>query len=401
MKLSEEKKKAGWQIVRFGDVAKEIRTTTKDALDDGLEYYVGLEHIDPQSLRLQRKGLIAEDNPTFNKRFKTGHILFGRRRAYLKKAAVADFDGICSGDITVIEALPGKLIPELLPFIVQSELFFDWAIKNSAGGLSPRVKWKSLAEFEFPLPPPDRQKAILEVLEKIENVGHLNDAQHGSGRTLFRSLSVNALRIIGQRNSEKCRLPEGWTVKRLDEISRVERGKFTPRPRNNPIYYDGEYPFVQTADVKCSGGFITGHSQTLNEKGLAVSKLFSKGSILITIAANIGEVGLTTYDTACTDSVVAIQPKKGISPHWLLFYMMQLQPYLDSIATESAQKNINLATLRPLKLAVPSSDEQALLGKILLDLFKMVGEIEGRNNTMANIQQRILGSAFNGEGDAT
>jgi type I restriction enzyme S subunit len=399
MKLSEEKKKAGWQIVRFDEIAKNISKRVEPSETD-LEVYVGLEHLDPQSLRITRRGVPADVGGQ-KLRVRPGQIIFGKRRAYQKKLAVADFEGICSAHAMVLEEIPGKIIPGLLPYFMQSDLFMDRAVAISEGSLSPTIKWKALAMQEFPLPPPDRQKAILEVLEKIENVGHLNDAQHGSGRTLFRSLSVNALRIIGQRNSEKCRLPEGWTVKRLDEISRVERGKFTPRPRNNPIYYDGEYPFVQTADVKCSGGFITGHSQTLNEKGLAVSKLFSKGSILITIAANIGEVGLTTYDTACTDSVVAIQPKKGISPHWLLFYMMQLQPYLDSIATESAQKNINLATLRPLKLAVPSSDEQALLGKILLDLFKMVGEIEGRNNTMANIQQRILGSAFNGEGDAT
>lgn len=168
MKLSEEKIKAGWQIVRFGDVAKEVNLTTSNPAADGLEFYVGLEHLDPQSLRLQRKGVITEDNPTFTRLFKPGQILFGKRRAYQKKAAVADFAGICSGDILVMEAKPGKILPGLLPFIVQSDLFFDHAVKTSSGSLSPRTKWKSLAEFEFPLPPPARQKAILEVLEKVE-----------------------------------------------------------------------------------------------------------------------------------------------------------------------------------------------------------------------------------------
>lgn len=168
MKLSEKQIQEGWQTVKFGEIAKEVKATTNDPVEDGLEFYVGLEHIDSQSLRLQRKGVISEDNTTFNKRFSPGHILFGRRRAYLKKAAVADFEGICSGDITVIEAVPGMIVPEFLPFIVQSDMFFDWAVKNSAGGLSPRVKWKSLAEFEFSLPPLDRQKEILKVLEKAE-----------------------------------------------------------------------------------------------------------------------------------------------------------------------------------------------------------------------------------------
>lgn len=94
-------------------------------------------------------------------------ILFGKRRSYQKKAAVADFDGICSGDIIVTEAIPGKIIPELLPFIVQSDMFFDWAVKTSSGSLSPRTKWKALAELEFPLPPIEQQKELFDVLEKI------------------------------------------------------------------------------------------------------------------------------------------------------------------------------------------------------------------------------------------
>lgn len=168
IKLTEKQIKEGWQIVRFDEIAKESKESTKNAVEDGLEFYVGLEHLDSQSLRIARRGVIAEDNPTFTKRFKIGQVLFGRRRAYLKKVAVADFEGICSGDITVIESVSGKIIPELLPFIIQSDMFFDWAVKNSAGGLSPRVKWKSLAELKFPLPPLARQKEILEVLEKVE-----------------------------------------------------------------------------------------------------------------------------------------------------------------------------------------------------------------------------------------
>ncbi|MCK5342156.1 MAG: hypothetical protein KAR20_02065, partial [Candidatus Heimdallarchaeota archaeon] len=85
--LSEKHIQAGWQVVKFGQIAKEVRATTKTPIEDGLEFYVGLEHLDTQSLRIQRKGVISEDNPTFNKRFAPGQILFGRRRAYLKKAA--------------------------------------------------------------------------------------------------------------------------------------------------------------------------------------------------------------------------------------------------------------------------------------------------------------------------
>ena len=118
VELSEKQVKEGWQIVKFGEIAKEVKSTTKTPLEDGLEFYIGLDHLDPQSLRINRKGIIAEDSPSFTRRFSSGQILFGKRRCYQKKAAVADFDGICSGDIIVIEAIPEKVVPGLLPFII-------------------------------------------------------------------------------------------------------------------------------------------------------------------------------------------------------------------------------------------------------------------------------------------
>ena len=136
----------GGSTVSFGEVARECRETTRDT--SGVRI-VGLEHLDPEDLELKRFDE-SSDN-TFTKVFRKGQMLFGRRRAYLKKAALAPFDGICSGDITVLEAIPGKLDPQLLPFIIQNDAFFDYAVGGSAGSLSPRVKWEHLAAYTFPL----------------------------------------------------------------------------------------------------------------------------------------------------------------------------------------------------------------------------------------------------------
>lgn len=225
VELSKKQKEEGWQIVRFGEIAKEKKTTTKDPFADGLEYYIGLEHLDSQSLRIQRKGSIAEDNPTFTKRFSPGQILFGRRRAYLKKAAVADFEGICSGDITVIEAIPGKIIPELLPFIVQSDMFFDWAVKNSAGGLSPRVKWKSLADFELPLPPHNVQEELQNSVKEIESylskIDTCLDSLWGNLHTICRNLFVNGAKKekIKKEINSSYSIPASWRVCNIQELS--------------------------------------------------------------------------------------------------------------------------------------------------------------------------------------
>ena len=146
--------------VKLGDVAREYKATIKN--NAGLPI-VGLEHLIPGEITLEQWD--TDTSNTFTKGFKKGHMLFGRRRAYLKKAALAPFDGICSGDITVIEAIPEKMNPDLLPFIIQNDLLFDYAVGQSAGSLSPRVKWENLKEYEFELPELEKQYGLVELLK--------------------------------------------------------------------------------------------------------------------------------------------------------------------------------------------------------------------------------------------
>ena len=199
--LKQEQTDFGWQKVRLGDVAQEVKTVSHSPSDDGLEFYVGLEHLDSMSLRIQRRGIIAEDNPSFSKKFKTGQILFGKRRCYQKKAAVADFNGICSGDIIVIEPRDQRIVAGVLPFIIQSEEFFDWAEKTSAGSLSPRTKWKSLAEFEFHLPSIKRQQEILAIVCALECTLLQRDVLISSARMMLDVLLQEL--ISGTRNNPK------------------------------------------------------------------------------------------------------------------------------------------------------------------------------------------------------
>lgn len=160
--------KSNWALVKFGEVVAERRESIKDPHAAGIEYVVGLEHIDSENIHLKRSATL-EDSTTFTKKFEVGDVLFGRRRAYLKKAVQASFSGICSGDITVMRAKE-NLLPELLPFIVNNEKFFDYAVKHSAGGLSPRVKFKDLANYEFLLPPKEEQARLAELLWAMDEV---------------------------------------------------------------------------------------------------------------------------------------------------------------------------------------------------------------------------------------
>jgi type I restriction enzyme S subunit len=160
--------KPGWRRVKFGDVVRLSKARSKDPMADGIERYVGLEHLEPGDLRIRRWGNVA-DGVTFTSVFQPGQVLFGKRRAYQRKVAVADFSGVCSGDIYVLETKDAQvLLPELLPFICQTEAFFDHAVGTSAGSLSPRTNWTSLADFEFMLPPMDEQQRLIRLLLNAE-----------------------------------------------------------------------------------------------------------------------------------------------------------------------------------------------------------------------------------------
>jgi type I restriction enzyme S subunit len=138
-----------------------------------VERFVGLENIEPENFQMQGFGLVA-NGTTFTKRFAIDDVLFGKRRAYLKKVAVAEFDGICSGDILVIRAKVQKLLQGLLPYYISADAFINHAVSTSAGSLSPRTKWKDLETFEFSMPDLQIQEQILKVLNQFKTtIRHL------------------------------------------------------------------------------------------------------------------------------------------------------------------------------------------------------------------------------------
>jgi len=161
--------KRGWTRVAFGDVVKLAGERSRNPQHDGFERFVGLDHIDPGDLKIRRWGEIA-DGSTFSSVFRPSQVLFGKRRTYQRKVAVADFGGVCSGDIYVLEPKNADLLPELLPFICQTDGFFEHAVGTSAGSLSPRTNWDSLAGYEFALPPLDEQRRIHSVIAAASSV---------------------------------------------------------------------------------------------------------------------------------------------------------------------------------------------------------------------------------------
>jgi type I restriction enzyme S subunit len=153
----------GWRPLKFSDIAENVSDRVDDPSQAGVDRYVGLEHLEPGNLSITRWGSPADVEAT-KLRFQSGDVIFGRRRAYQRKLAQADFSGICSAHAMVLRAKPEVVLPEFLPLLMQTDYFFERALAISVGGLSPTINWKALAKEEFVVPSLEMQRRIAEML---------------------------------------------------------------------------------------------------------------------------------------------------------------------------------------------------------------------------------------------
>ncbi len=167
----------GWQMVKFGDIAKHISKRVEPS-ETELEIYVGLEHLDPDSLKIKRHG-VPSDVAGQKLLVKKGQVIFGKRRAYQRKVAVADWDCICSAHAMVLEANPKNVLPEFLPFFMQSDVFMNRAVAVSEGSLSPTIKWKVLSQQSFQIP---NCRKLIE--SKLKQVGKVDKAIEAAEKSI-------------------------------------------------------------------------------------------------------------------------------------------------------------------------------------------------------------------------
>jgi len=199
---NDKARKSGWRCVRFGDVVRQCKEKA-DPETSGVERYIAGDHMDTDDLRLRRWGEIGSGylGPAFHMRFKPGQVLYGSRRTYLRKVAVADFDGICANTTFVLEPKnPAELLPEFLPFLMQTEAFNAFSVKNSKGSVNPYINFSDLARFEFSLPSTEEQRRMVLMLRAIEESLFALDAAFASTNALEWSRLDNALSAVSDEH---------------------------------------------------------------------------------------------------------------------------------------------------------------------------------------------------------
>lgn len=326
--------------VRLGDVAREVR---KRILESSDLPTVGLEHLDSGEVELTRWNEGVET--TFTKEFEKGQVLFGRRRAYLHKAVVAPFDGVCSGDITVIAAGDG-LSPRLLPFIIQNDALFKHAVEKSAGSLSPRVKWQGLAEFEIELPGIQAQEGLADVLWAAQETKRRYKLLLATCDDVVKSQFVE---MFGDPST----LIGRWTVSRLDGFTQIITGN-TPS-RKHPEYYGEGTEWIKTDNIVNS--VITTAAEQLTTVGREKARIAPAGSILMACIAgsvnSIGKVGLLDREAAFNQQINAIVPGDKVDARFLLTMLSLSKAYLCSNVNQQLKGILNKSTLSAKQFPVP------------------------------------------------
>lgn len=325
-------------IVKLGDIAMEAKSSNKGD-KTGIKI-VGLEHLTPSNVTLTSWS--DDTNNSFTKEFSKHDVLFGRRRAYLKKAAVAPFDGICSGDITVIRAIEDKVNPNLLPFIIQNDFFFDFAVGKSAGSLSPRVKWTHLKEFTIELPPMPEQSKLAETLWSINETKNAYEDLINKIDELVKSQFIEMI-------ESDLSIPKVC----LGDIFEISSGG-TPSRKKEEYWDDGKIPWVKISDMKSM--YVTKTEECITELGLAKSsaKLYETGTFLISIFATLGEVSILDIDATTNQAIAGLVPKREIDTEYMYIALTQLKDRILDIGRGAAQNNINLSILKNLEISMPT-----------------------------------------------
>lgn len=167
-------------------------------------------------------------------------------------------------------------------------------------------------------------------------------------------------------------IPSHWEVTKIKYLVKVMRGQFSHRPRNDPAYYDGVYPFIQTGDVASADKYVNTYHQTLNELGYSVSKEFPKGTLVMTIAANIGDIAILNFQACFPDSIVGFVPLNGVSANYLYYALKALKQEFLKTSTLNTQLNINVDRIENLYMAQPPIEEQEKIADYLENRFEQI-----------------------------
>jgi type I restriction enzyme S subunit len=397
-------------------------------IQDGRIVFSDYRLIDPGAF-------VSEDSRTY---ISQGDVLLTIVGALGRSAVVGSNNEPFTLQRSVAVITPSAILDSFyLSYYFRSPDFQEWIQANAKGTAQKGLYLKKLATSVVPIAPLSEQRRIVGKLNSLfertrrarEELSHipgmianyknaiLEAAFRGDLTRDWRERSF-ARDPVSPRDTDEIKkkyrdsneiafsppysIPNEWRWFRLPELGDLDRGKSKHRPRNDPTLYGGDFPFVQTGEVREAARYLHHYSKTYNEKGLAQSRLWPVGTVCITIAANIAETAILDIDACFPDSVVGfIADKDRVSNSYIEFFLRTTKKDLEAFAPATAQKNINLDTLSSVFVPVPPMNEQIeIVSRIekAMDWLKIVEEEQAQAmHLLDRLDQANLAKAFRGE----
>lgn len=336
--------KPGWKIWRFDQMAINVNVRIDKPSESGMEHYVGLEHLDSDSLKIRRWGT-PDDVEATKLMFKKGDIIFGRRRAYQRKLGVAEFDGICSAHAMVLRAKPDVVLPEFLPFFMQSDLFMKRAVEISVGSLSPTINWKTMAVQEFALPPKKKQEFLLDLFTAASALTE-SYREAATAIEVTRNAFLAAAFPEDPLNSD--RPLNTASVRRLDELAEVRTGLALGKKHTSKEL--ASRPYLRVANV-LDGALDLTDIKTVEVRSDELERYeLRRGDVLMTEGGDFDKLGRGTVWQGEVDGclhqnhVFSVRPDPSLL---LSAYLAAIarSPYGKRYFLSCAKKTSNLASI--------------------------------------------------------
>lgn len=389
------KRSGGWTQVVFGDVVRQVRDRV-DPEKSGLSRYVAGEHMDTDDLRIRRWGEIGDGylGPAFHMRFKPGHVLYGSRRTYLRKIAVADFEGITANTTFVLEPKnPNVLLPELLPFIMQTESFAQHSVRESKGSVNPYVNFSDLAWYKIALPPIEEQHRIARVLNAANAMRNSIDSLMRALEQIMSAASLSEFSSMSHAIAPSQWKPRSWGVVPVASLVEPDAPICYGIVQVGAAVADG-VPTLAINDL--SGDFVTGVTKVARsiESNYRRSRVVP-GDVLLSIKGTIGEVAIVPshfLGNISRDLARLRLNRERINPRYFvhLYKCPKYQRYLTSVVVGTTRAELSIASIRQMEVPLPDLAEQGEIAARLDQVAEAIEAAKQRATTSARLAHRLV-----------
>lgn len=378
---------------RFDQLATLINDRVDNPAESGVERYVGLEHLDADSLRIRRWGEVTDVEST-KLRFRPGDIIFGKRRVYQRKLAVADFTGICSAHAMVLRAKANVVLPEFLPFFMRSDHFMERALEISVGSLSPTINWKTLAAEEFALPPIEEQVRITAMLQSLEHCISAALAARNSADSMLRSLLLTKIPAVSVGH-------ERLRVARFgDHVEIID-----PNPSHRyPDYDDNGVPLVATQDFSGRDDYVLEKCKRVPRGVFERQRARCRFQPEDVVFARKGVLGSARRygleEKTFSHTIVIMKPRGDSMASDFLLWLARSDSFMNQIQRamnrNSGVPTLGVKTLEDLEVPLPPKDEQRSIALQAKEIDEAVKQWEDRRDRYLTLLRRALALSSTG-----